>query len=1095
LTTYEQKELVKEQVHEIQKRVENISQEWERFDENLSTFELEDAASGQDTQSKVKVLLVDFERLGLSKTEVLDGLRKWFEEIEMTSEQMRFDAETESSDFDANKVVKSSDKNPTARPVANLRTIFDKMKTVCEAEVRRISSNTAEYKDEAKALKKERKELDKLMLKHKDATTTLGTRLQVSDAHILALKSEGEKKNKEWKFAVQEFEDRILFLERQLAQEEGKNRVSEMRSRTQGLELELQVKQTESSSQDTGALEETIDKLKEELADVKKLLKTKSVMSDDLANQLKREKEESSMKVKMFAADVRKEKLKLDDAHKRELEELQHQLEASKEQMSQRMEQFKAEIENQKRIASSTEAVDSLQSEHEAEMQRIKSKLQQAQDDAKSANESFYKSKSELDQLSSNVKQLENANSQLSKDKEAAEKAASEAQSTAERAVEDAAAATEEAQKVAGEAANVAAANSQPPAPDNSAEIDALNAAKEALQNSLQECKDNLGGLQGKYDTLANEQAAALRELKDVHAKEIAELTERVKEESTVQTAAVDEGSEATAQAAEEERLQSNDEMDALKASLAQAKAQTEQLQQELQQQRENAAAELNAATNKAKETAEKVRAQSEERIRKVQEQIQKEKDDKTALEVKLKALAEQKQADVPVVVETEVKPDIVKTEEDSSAAVNINLAKVEEEFEACSAKLAAALERIKVLEQQLADLVREREAAEATAPEVAATVPIVLEVAAEPEPAPEPEAAAPVEAAPVEALEVEPVEIPAPEPTPAPPEEVAEPVVVEHVVQIEAVTEDHSEEMAKLKDDNAQLQTRVKELVAELEKLRVSNKEFSEQYQAEKKQSAALRDILREEQESLTRRLQSTEGENAAFQRQFAELQSLLNHVEDYLEKVSEEGHTTGVDGLLDKVGMAQKSHRASVLERAAVGKKAVKKNVKMLKMAKAFGGGGGGGGAFGGGKKKKGVGGMMAAANSKPAVDQANETTTSSEKVAAEKVAAGKVAEHEVTMHKGTMGEVQEEAPVLDAESNTDVFAIEEDSAGDQSMAPPAQNPVEVLNDAEGNADVFAIEDDSAGDQSMAPPTTGQKESKSSEIPKAAKGKKMRR
>ena len=162
LTTYEQKELVKEQVSEIQRRVDSISDEWERFDERLSSFELEDAG-GQDAQTKVKVLLVDFERLGMSKTEVLDGLRRWFEEIEVTSEQMQFDAETESSDFDAPTVMKTNDKNPTARPVANLRTIFEKMKSVCEGEVRRISSSSVGFKEEAEVLKRERLEVSRIL--------------------------------------------------------------------------------------------------------------------------------------------------------------------------------------------------------------------------------------------------------------------------------------------------------------------------------------------------------------------------------------------------------------------------------------------------------------------------------------------------------------------------------------------------------------------------------------------------------------------------------------------------------------------------------------------------------------------------------------------------------------------------------------------------------------------------------------------------------------------------------------------------------------------------------------------------------------------
>ena len=125
---------------------------------------------------------------------------------------------------------------------------------------------------------------------------------------------------------------------------------------------------------------------------------------------------------------------------------------------------------------------------------------------------------------------------------------------------------------------------------------------------------------------------------------------------------------------------------------------------------------------------------------------------------------------------------------------------------------------------------------------------------------------------------------------------------------------------------EKIELQKRIDELLLQLKEYKTSNDGLTEQYEAEKKQSAALREILREEQESLTRRLQSTEGENAAFQRQFAELQSLLNHVEDYLEKVSEEGHSQGVDNLLNKVGTAQKHHRASVLERAAHGKKVVK-------------------------------------------------------------------------------------------------------------------------------------------------------------------------
>ena len=43
----------------------------------------------------------------------------------------------------------------------------------------------------------------------------------------------------------------------------------------QGLEFELQVKQSESSNADTSELEEELEKYKEEIADLKKQLKTK----------------------------------------------------------------------------------------------------------------------------------------------------------------------------------------------------------------------------------------------------------------------------------------------------------------------------------------------------------------------------------------------------------------------------------------------------------------------------------------------------------------------------------------------------------------------------------------------------------------------------------------------------------------------------------------------------------------------------------------------------------------------------------------------------------------------------------------------------
>ena len=43
----------------------------------------------------------------------------------------------------------------------------------------------------------------------------------------------------------------------------------------QGLEFELQVKQSESSSADTSELEEELEKYKEEIGDLKKQLKTK----------------------------------------------------------------------------------------------------------------------------------------------------------------------------------------------------------------------------------------------------------------------------------------------------------------------------------------------------------------------------------------------------------------------------------------------------------------------------------------------------------------------------------------------------------------------------------------------------------------------------------------------------------------------------------------------------------------------------------------------------------------------------------------------------------------------------------------------------
>ena len=56
------------------------------------------SSSLSEAQGKVRVLLVDFERLGMTKCETLESLRSWFAQIESAAEQIQMDAEMDLHD-------------------------------------------------------------------------------------------------------------------------------------------------------------------------------------------------------------------------------------------------------------------------------------------------------------------------------------------------------------------------------------------------------------------------------------------------------------------------------------------------------------------------------------------------------------------------------------------------------------------------------------------------------------------------------------------------------------------------------------------------------------------------------------------------------------------------------------------------------------------------------------------------------------------------------------------------------------------------------------------------------------------------------------
>ena len=889
----------------------------------FSLHEQDPAEKMKEAQGKVKVLLVDFAKLGMTKQAVLEGLKKWFAKVELSAEQIQMDAELEMDEM-AHELPQMGERRNMAQPVANLKVIFEQMKKLCRDQIASTLSGHKSNEEELARLRVAAKDLEAAMENAKGGAAQTGAQLASAMAQVAQLQKDAAEQAAEWRASVDEYESRIHFLEKQVAQEEGKNRLNEQKSRNANLEFEQQLADAKKEKGQVQELQAQLEQLSEKLEECEGKLGKRSQELEVAEAELRKLRREKDQAAKLGAAEARQKAMAEAEAHKAEVERLR--------------------AEHADAVARLEAAAAAAAAAHAAEAARLTAA---AEDDSElralreSSSSRIAELEKELEDAQAHgrveSRRADVAEEALAKLQREAGGAQAELQRLRAAADEHKAAAAENkaaAEKAAAEAAAATAALGEQEA-SYEQRLKAMAEAHEAELRARAEAAASDAAAEVQRQQALAAEAAAARERAEASLAALRDEHAALREKHAAVTEEHGENAEALAAA--------RAELEAQAGKLAELQAEKDTLAEEHSGCAAAAADAAEVAANAAKDAAEVARARMEKELRDriaMLEAANREsgvaaeqaaRDAEAAAAAAAKAAADGADAKARAEAEAAAKEAADKAASDTAAAE----ANAKAAAEANAAAAAAAAKE--AADQAAAD------AAAQLAASAAASAAASRRTSRDPADLEELERLRKTCAEQAGLLEEQQKQINE---------------LQEEVLQATAA-------LKRLQEQPQQEQQQPGAVVADVDPAVMAMAEqklhdLEAQLAKEQAEAASVLKMQREEQDGLKAQLQKVTGENAAYKRQMQELQAVLDNVESYLEGVAHAGHNDAVDNILDMVSMSQSSHRSAIIKKAQAAMKKAKGTKNLMKALKGMGGS-----AFGsGGKKKAGGLGLLGAA-----------------------------------------------------------------------------------------------------------------------------------